>query len=80
ETPMVTIAIALIVFLLGVAGIARVAASRIDQEEADVQADEEDGEKVYPEAADETSTEEEQGPEDAESTEEPTDVAPWDDA
>jgi len=80
ETPMVTIAIALIVFLLGVAGIARVSASRIDQEEADVQADEEEGEKVYPEAADETLTEEEQSSEDAESTEEPTDVAPWDEA
>ena len=68
------------VFLLGVAGVARVAASRIDQDEADVQADEEEGEKVYPEAADETSTEEEQGPEDAGSTEKPTDVAPWDEA
>ena len=80
ETPMVTIAIALIVFLLGVAGIARVAASRIDQEEADVQADEGEGEKVYPEAADEASTEEEEGSEDTESAEEPTDVAPWDEA
>ena len=85
ETPMVTIAIALIVFLLGVAGIARVAAARTDEGDEDV----EDGksyleEVASPEESHESAMEqeaeadiEEQSPE---STEEPTDVAPWDEA
>ena len=82
ETPMVTIVIALFVFLLGVAGIARVAAARTGQEGEDM--DEEDAveedAKVYPETTDEASTEEEQASEEPESDEEPSDVAPWDEA
>ncbi len=81
ETPMVTIVIALFVFLLGVAGIARVAAARTSQEGEDMDEEnavEEDA-KVYPETTNEASTEEEQASEEPESDAEPSDVAPWDD-
>ena len=82
ETPMVTIVIALFVFLLGVAGIARVAAARTEESE-EIMDDEEDAveedAKVYPETTDEASTEEEQASEEPESDAEPSDVAPWDD-
>jgi hypothetical protein len=90
ETPMVTIVIALFVFLLGVAGIARVAAARTNEEEANENENVE-GEKTYLEEVtdqgaeadtehavsddDDESDAEEEGPE---SDAEPSDVAPWD--
>ena len=82
ETPMVTIVIALVVFLLGVAGIARVAASRTgDEDETSVDEDH-IAEKTYledvgaPEAIDDATTREEVGAEhDEEALEDPTEAS-----
>ena len=82
ETPMVTIVIALFVFLLGVAGIARVAASRTgDEDETSVDEDH-NAEKTYledvgaPEAIDDATTREEVGAEhDEEALEDPTEAS-----
>lgn len=92
ETPLVTILIALVVFLLGVAGIARVAAARSTLEEHEV---DQDGDKAYPEAREEGTSEaevamaepvteseevnQEDDPE-ADSGTEGNEPAPWDEA
>ena len=89
ETPMVTIVIALFVFLLGVAGIARVAAARTNEDEANENENDE-GEKTYLEEVTDQATEadtehavsddddeldvEEDG---TDSDAEPSDVASW---
>ncbi|DAC08724.1 MAG TPA: hypothetical protein HA276_07150 [Candidatus Poseidoniaceae archaeon] len=89
EAPWVTVLIALTVFLLGVAGIARVAGARAnveDEEDEEAASSPEDDVKQYPEtvvdAPSEEATEEE--PSDVEATsgedEEATEVAPWDEA
>lgn len=91
ETPLMTIIIALVVFLLGVAGIARVAAARSTEAEHE---DEED-DKAYPEAVEEGTSEAEETMEETEteaaevdqgddaeedSTTEASEPAPWDEA
>jgi len=81
--------IALAVFLLGVAGIARVAGARVNAEEEEAEeaaSSPEDEVKQYPEAVVDAPSEEaaEEEPSDLDATsgedEEATDVAPWDEA
>lgn len=86
ETPLMTIIIALVVFLLGVAGIARVAAARSTEEE--LEGEEEDEGKTFPEASDEEPSESDEAEDEpaekaeseADSTAEPNEAAPWDEA